>query len=146
MKCAFCIAVFLLSVHAVSGTPSTPVYPVTAALFEDRFSLSEWNNTIDLFKEIGGDTIWKKAPRMVRRSIKDLQHDPVFKNCADNGKDCFTQAQQELTSKGLKILSFASYQNEEAYVGALRCPQYDKTINTTGHTFFRVVLPADKER
>jgi hypothetical protein len=83
---------------------------------------------------------------MVRRSIKELQLDPVFKNCVDGGKDCFTQAQEEITGKGLKILSFASYQNEEAYVGALRCPQYDKVIKTSAHTFFRVVLPADKVR
>jgi hypothetical protein len=146
MKSALYIAVFLLSVLSVFGAPSTPVYPVTAALFEDRFSLAEWNDTIDLFKKIGGDTIWKRAPPMVRRSIKELQLDPVFKNCVDGGKNCFTHAQQELTSQGLKILTFASYQNRETYVGALRCPQYDKTIKSAGDTFFRVILPADRVR
>ncbi|XP_062601762.1 uncharacterized protein LOC134263434 [Saccostrea cucullata] len=145
MKSVFSFFVLSLSFLCASCVPSTPVYPVTAALFEDRFSLREWNDTIDLFKEIGGDTIWKHAPPMFRRSIQDLQNDTVFKNCVDNGKDCFSQAQKELTSKGLKILSFASYQNSEAYGEAvLKCPQYDKKIAISKDTYYRIVLPADK--
>lgn len=145
MNVCVCLLLFALSSQRVSCVPSNPVYPVTAALFGDRFSLGEWNDTIDQFKEIGGDTVWKEAPPLVRRSLKDLQNDPVFKNCVDNGTDCFTHAQQELTDKGLKILTFASYQNGETYGDAvLHCPQYSRKITTKNVTFYRIVLLADE--
>ena len=147
MNPCVCLPLLLLAFHSVVSVPSAPVYPVTAALFEDRFSLKEWNDTIDLFTEIGGDTVWQQAPSLIRRSIKDLQSDPVFKDCVDNGTDCFTHAQQELANKGLQILTFASYQNSEAYGDqVLYCPQYDKKITNKGVTFYRIVLLADQVR
>lgn len=147
MKVCVCLLLFALFSQRVSCVPSNPVYPVTAALFDNRFSLGEWNDTIDQFKEIGGDIVWNEAPPLVHRSLQDLQNDPVFKNCVDNGTDCFTHAQQELTDKGLKILTFASYQNAEAYGDAvLRCPQYDRKITTKTITFYRIVLLAEKSR
>lgn len=128
------------------------VYPITASLFLDRTDVSEWNETLDRFQKQGGDTVWLQAPSLVRRSKEDLQEDPVYKWCREKDHatseevDCFTRAQQELTSQGLNIVAFASYQYEEDFSKVIvKCPKYDKMI-TTVYTYFRIVLPGQHSR
>jgi hypothetical protein len=137
------------SIHTFST--GKPVYPITASLFLDRTEVEEWNETLDQFRTQGGDTVLLEAPPLVRRTKEDLQKDPVFKWCRlhDENRaeeiDCFTHAQQELTSKGLNIISFASYQYEENFSKVIvKCPDFDKMITTTVYTYYRVVLSSQQ--
>ena len=70
------VAGVLLGVLAlpVPGTafPFGPKYPVTAAWFRDRFTYREWNETLAEFQEQGGDTVFLRAPPIIRRTREDL--------------------------------------------------------------------------
>jgi uncharacterized protein YqkB len=49
----------------VISSPFGPVYPITAAFFKDRFSIDEWNDTLNKFKTQGGDTVILRAPALL---------------------------------------------------------------------------------
>ena len=52
---------------------NTPLYPITASWFRDRFTTAGWNETLSQFAELGGDTVLLKAPPLVVRSKEDIQ-------------------------------------------------------------------------
>ena len=55
-----------------------PQYPLTAAWFRDRYSFDKWNQTLDEFRAIGGDTAILRAPSIVLQSREDFIRDPDF--------------------------------------------------------------------
>lgn len=60
--------------------PFGPKYPVTASWFRDRFTYQEWNRTLAEFQEQGGDTVFLRAPPIVRRTREDLMVSAFFSN------------------------------------------------------------------
>ena len=68
------LSVFFLCFRLYDCTFGPP-YPVTGAWFKDRFSASEWNNTLREFSTLGGDTILLRAP-----AIKLVQYEDLIEN------------------------------------------------------------------
>ena len=80
-----------------------PPYPVTASWFRDRYTRQEWDETLTKFKEqglkqiiamsnnegrpihlislLGGDSVFLRAPPMLRRSEMDIEVDLNFIWC-----------------------------------------------------------------
>ena len=125
-----------------------PSYPITAALFNDRFSVDGWDDALGEFSKAGGDTVWLEAPPFVLRTKSNLENDPVFRLCqSPEGSSCFDQAESDLGKDGTKIVSFATYQYEEDFSdNIMRCKSYDQKMVTKDYTFIRLVLPANRTR
>ncbi|KAL3881306.1 hypothetical protein ACJMK2_027759 [Sinanodonta woodiana] len=142
------LVVFICFAKGVESGPFGPVYPITASWFKDRFSNVEWNNTLTLFQKQGGDTILLRAPHIQLRSKQDLASDPDFRWCVskksstgENGPRCYDKIEQDLSSKGVKIASFATFQYEEDFseVGLVKCP-LDMKIDSE-RIYYVLVLP-----
>lgn len=126
-----------------------PPYPVTAAWFRDRFSSKDWGDTLDTFKSQGGDTVFLRAPPIIRRTRQDLDGDLNFIWCGSYkssnpawGIRCYDEAVQELRELGLNVTAFVTYQYEEGFSDAImQCPKYDRKINSS-RIYYRIVLPA----
>ncbi|XP_071113546.1 uncharacterized protein [Haliotis cracherodii] len=122
-------------------------YPITASWFRDRYTIRDWNTTLSQFKAIGGDTVWQRAPTIIRRSRDDLQRDLNFVWCGSTnsstgvtGTRCFDEATQELSALGLKVAAFATYQYEENFSEVIMvCPKFDRKIESS-RIYYRLVL------
>nr|KAG5704981.1 hypothetical protein BaRGS_022823 [Batillaria attramentaria] len=133
----------------VAGAAFGPKYPVTASWFRDRFTYQEWNKTLGEFQLQDGDTVFLRAPPVIRRTRDDLARDPNFVWCGGSnsstgvdGTRCYDEAVQELTSMGLKVVSLATYEYEEGFSETIMmCPQVDRKINSS-RIYYRIVLPA----
>ncbi|XP_012936102.1 uncharacterized protein LOC106011351 [Aplysia californica] len=131
-------------------SPVGPPYPVTASWFRDRFTRQEWDDTLKGFKKQGGDTVFLRAPPVVKRTSEELQHDPNFLWCGSYNSStgtglpyCWDQAEQELKSMGLNVTAFLTYQYEEAFSDAIMlCPKVDRKIRSS-RNYYRIVLPAN---
>ena len=146
--------ILLWSFHGVYsqglGSPFGPVYPITAALFYDRYTAVEWDEALSEFSKTGGDTVWLKGAPLILRTKQEFVSDPVFRLCQDQGgSSCIDEAESDLGKLGIKIASFVTYQYDEDFSDdILRCSSqgYDKRIVTKNNTFIRLVLPANKTR
>ena len=58
-----------------------PLYPITASWFRDRYSASEWDDALEMFSQVGGDTVWLRAPPIKIRSQTDILQEPAFEFC-----------------------------------------------------------------
>ena len=138
----------------VISSPFGPVYPITAAFFKDRFSIDEWNDTLNKFKTQGGDTVILRAPALLIRTKENLDSDPDYTACGSNNSDgtigtnCYEVATQDLISKGLNVSAVVTYSYEEDYGSTiLSCPEYDKILpSTSNKKYHRLVLPATNLR
>ncbi|CAG2249031.1 unnamed protein product [Mytilus edulis] len=138
------IAVLFIIGH-VGSSPFGPVYPITAAVFRNRYSDVEWNETLDQFKNVGGDTVIFRAPALEVRTKSSLDNDPDYSTCGSSfvGSSCYDTATQDLTGKGLNVTAVITYSNDENYgTSILSCPGYDKRLNSaTNKIYNRIVLP-----
>ncbi|XP_013395100.1 uncharacterized protein LOC106162369 [Lingula anatina] len=131
-----CTLVLLFSVLARAD------YPVTASWFAKRNSLSEWNTALDQFKAIGGDTVLQVGASYNNRTKTSISQDEAFANCKVNGVLCTDYTEQELNKKGLKIVSWVTYENNEIYgPKMLACPlDRNIVVKSPGVTYYRIVL------
>ncbi|XP_045206607.2 uncharacterized protein LOC123558822 [Mercenaria mercenaria] len=130
--------------------PFGPPYPVTGSWFKDRFSLAEWNTTLNEFSRQGGDTVLLRSPAMKLVQYEDLAEDPNFKWCgsnfrnnpADEYRDCYNEAVKDLQQYDITVSAIALYQYEEDYDASaiIQCPQYEKRI-VSDRVYYRLVLP-----
>lgn len=145
--CAFLVVKSCTFTEAVAPD-ARPVYPVTASWFRDRFSLKEWDEALGAFQNQGGDTVFLRAPPIIRRTTQDLDGDLNFIWCGSYkssnpawGLRCYNEAEQELKDMGLVVSTFVSYQYEENFSDdILLCPKLDKKINSS-RIYYRIVLP-----
>ncbi|KAK7503103.1 hypothetical protein BaRGS_00005729, partial [Batillaria attramentaria] len=143
------LALLLISLLPGVATQFGPKYPVTAAWFRDRFTYQEWNKTLGEFQQQSGDTVFLRAPPIVKRTRDDFARDPDFVWCGSTnsstgagGTPCYDEAVQELTAMGLKVVALATYKYEEGFSDAIMmCPQVDRKINSS-RIYYRIVLPA----
>ncbi|XP_041350900.1 uncharacterized protein LOC121369889 [Gigantopelta aegis] len=142
-----CLLFASLITALVSSDPG-PKYPITASWFKDRFTLEEWNKTLTTFQTWGGDTVFLRAPPMIKRSIQDLARDPNFAWCGSlnsstgvGGTKCWDEAVNELSALGVKIAAFATYQYEENFGDSFMvCPKFDRKLSSS-RIYYRLVLP-----
>ena len=74
-------AVLLLTSNALRSKatgPFGPPYPITAAWFQDKYTKTEWNNSLSEFAAIGGDTVMLRAPPVMLTTEDQLLQDPEF--------------------------------------------------------------------
>ncbi|KAK3577440.1 hypothetical protein CHS0354_032291 [Potamilus streckersoni] len=144
--------IFLCLAQCVESGPFGPVYPITASWFKDRFSNVEWNSTLTLFQKQGGDTVILRAPHIRLRTKQDLASDPDFRWCVSNkssteqnGPRCYDKIEQDLSSKGVKIASFATFQYEEEFseIELVKCP-LDMKIDSD-RIYYVLVLPLNPQ-
>ncbi|CAC5369975.1 unnamed protein product [Mytilus coruscus] len=135
----------LIIIGHVGSSPFGPVYPITAAVFRNRYSGVEWNETLDRFKNVGGDTIIFRAPALEVRTKSSLDNDPDYASCGSSfgESSCYDTATKDLTGKGLNVTAVVTYSNDENYgTSILSCPEYDKRLNSaTNKLYHRIVLP-----
>ncbi|KAL8611492.1 hypothetical protein ACOMHN_014547 [Nucella lapillus] len=141
----------LIGLLALAVGSYGPKYPITAAWFRDRFTYQDWNRTLGEFQAQGGDTMFLRAPPIVRRTREDLMADPQFAWCGSSdsstgttGPHCYDQAMQELTALGLNVTAFVTYQYEEGFSDVIMaCTKTDRVINSS-RIYYQIVLPVEK--
>ena len=145
------LIVSIVIVH-ISCDPG-PKYPITASWFKDRFTLEEWNKTLSTFHSWGGDTVFLRAPPVIKRSVDDLARDPNFVWCGSLnsstgvwGRKCWDEAADDLSALGVKIAAFATYQYEEGFGDSIMaCPKFDRRLSSS-RVYYRLVLPTVPQR
>ncbi|CAH1798289.1 unnamed protein product [Owenia fusiformis] len=142
----------VLTIVLLGITNTLDAYPVSGSWFKDRFTISEWNDTLDAFKSIGGDTVILRAPEIKIRSKNDIVNDPLYKQCfipwLGKSTDCVTATSIALEKQGLNITKWATYDYEENYSSKiLKCKDFDIQISAvSGNVYHRIVLAEDNDR
>ncbi|KAL4219146.1 hypothetical protein ACF0H5_021728 [Mactra antiquata] len=117
-----------------------PPYPVTGSWFKDRYTRTEWNETLREFTKLGGDTVILRAPALVSVNPDSFSQDPNFRWC----RDCLKRAASDLSVYNITIRSVMTYTYEEDFTNdaMIQCGTFDKKI-ITDRIYYRVVLPVD---
>ncbi|XP_064618051.1 uncharacterized protein LOC135482131 [Liolophura sinensis] len=143
---------FVLLAILMQLVPSS-AYPITASWFRDRYSREEWAQALDSYQKFGADSIWQRAPPIIKRTEGELSRNPNFVWCGSTksatkvtGTRCWEEARSELSSLGLKVSGFLTYEYEEDFgKDVMLCPKYDRRLNSS-RIYYRIVLPTTRPR
>lgn len=146
-------APWLVLFAAVTQSVPSSGYPITASWFRDRYSREEWAEALDVYQKFGADTIWQRAPPIIKRTEAELRRHPNFVWCGSansptkvTGTRCWEEARTELYALGLNVSGFLTYEYEEDFgKDIMLCPKYDRRLNSS-RVYYRIVLPATRQR
>ena len=130
--------------------PPSP-YPITAAIFREGRTSSEWNDTLRMFSRMGGDTVILDAPALELTTKKELESDPHLHDCvpSDMTSSCVAEAAAEVRGKlGLNVTWATFFDGDPLNNKTLRCREVEKLLKfkDTRKSGIMMVILMDKNQ
>ncbi len=119
-------------------------HPISGYWVLGEFETCEWRSLLQRIHKLGADTVIQFGGRLTQSSLVDLDRDPVFKQCREEGEHCAVRALSDLRSIAGEraVRGVYSFRSPGVFGKSfVRCPSLDRRIESGDLVFWRLVIP-----